>query len=163
MTSILHGIIICIPFSVFVIVSFTLNPRLWLHSLPKDIAAMVPPKTNYEKKLTRYLLLPVYLVILPGLSIASAVYLSMFEQVSFSFIMLLFHFYTIWIIIHLWDLIVIDGLYMLFINAGHPPIPGTENAKGWKDYSFHVRAFVKASIFSALFVIPAAVILSVIL
>ena len=162
-TSILHGIIICIPFSVFVIVSFSLNPRLWLHSLPNDIAEMVPPKTEYEKKLTRYILLPVYLVILPGLSIASVIYLSRFEQVNFSFIRLLLHIYTIWITVHLWDLLVIDGLYMLFIDPNHPPIPGTESSKGWKDYSFHTKAFIKASLFSAFFVIPAAVILFIIL
>lgn len=162
-TGILHGIIICIPFSLFVIISFSLNPRLWLHSLPKDIVGMVPPKTEYEKKLTRYVLLPVYLFILPGMSIASVVYLSRFGQINFSFLTLLLHIYTIWITVHLWDLIVIDGLYMLFINPRRPPIPGTENAKGWKDYSFHAKDFIKASIFSAFFVVPAAATLSVIL
>jgi hypothetical protein len=161
--SLLHGSLICIPFTLFVILSFTWTPRLWLHSLPEDIQQMVPPKSRQEVQWTRYVLLPLFVLILPGLSIASAIYLSEIEKLNMSFSMLLMHLYLIWMTVHLWDLLIIDGLYLLFMNPGRPPIPGTENAKGWKDYGFHVKAFMKASIFSALFVVPVAAILSKVL
>ena len=46
------GLTACIPFSVVVWASVLSMPRLWLHSLPPDIQAMVPPKTAAERKLT---------------------------------------------------------------------------------------------------------------
>ena len=161
--SILHGIIICIPFSIFVLVSFFSYPRLWLHSLPKDIACMVPPKTHKENTLTRYVLLPIYILILPGLSIASVIYLSIVNQIDLSFIEIFGHIYILWITVHLWDLLIIDGGFLLFVNPQNPPIPGSEGAKGWKDFGFHFRDFLKATLISALFVVPAAALLAIIL
>lgn len=162
-TSILHGIIICIPFSIFVLISFLWHPRLWLHSLPKDIAGMVAPKTNRERMLTRYLLLPIYLLILPGLSVASVVYLSILYQTDYSYLEIFIHIYIIWITVHLWDLLIIDGLFLLLINPCNPPIRGSEGAKGWKDFGFHFREFLRATFMSALFVVPAAAILAMVL
>lgn len=72
-TTLFYGMLICIPFTIFVLVSFWGWPRLWLHSLPGDIARMAAPKTAAEERATKVLLVP-YLLILPGLSVASAVY-----------------------------------------------------------------------------------------
>jgi len=163
LTTLYHGLLICIPFSVFVIITFYWNPRLWLHSLPKDISQMVEPKTVKEVQITKYLLLPTYLLILPGLSIASLLYISAATSSNLTFLDILVHLYGIWIIVHLWDFFIIDGGFMVFTDPLHPPISGTEGAKGWKDIGFHFRSFLKAVPMSGIFVIPVSLILSFII
>jgi hypothetical protein len=162
-TSLIHGLFVCIPFTVFVAITFGKWPRLWLHSLPADIAAMAQPKTSQEKNVTKYVLLPVYLLILPGLSITSVFIVRGNANVELSFVSILVHLYCIWFVVHLWDLIIIDSIAMLIIDPQHPPIPGTEGARGWTDYNFHIRSFIRAVVMSALFVTPAALILSFIM
>lgn len=155
-TTLLHGLLLCLPFSVFAIVSFRYWPRLWLHSLPPDIAQMAGPKTAEEVRQTRYLLIPV-LLILPGLSTLSLWYV---KHPNITFFGALVHLYGVWIIVHLWDFAVIDCGHALLIDAQHPPIPGTEGATGYRDYGFHFRAFLHAVWRSALFVVPCALLVS---
>jgi hypothetical protein len=162
LTTLKHGLFICIPFSIFAVFSFWRWPRLWLHSLPADIAEMAGPKTDTERKQTKWLLIPI-LLILPGLSIVSTVYLGQTTQTNLSFMGALIHIYGIWIVVHLWDFLIIDCGHALFINPQRPPIPGTEGAKGYKDYGFHFRAFLRAVLMSSLFVVPSALVISLLL
>ena len=154
-----HGLLVCIPFSIFVAISFGNWPRLWLHSLPADIIQMAEPKTAREKAITKFILLPIYLIILPGLSIGSVIWLFNRGGEQLPFLAILIHLYGIWIIVHLWDLIVIDGIAMLIIDRDRPPIEGTGGAKGWRNYAFHIGAFGKAVVMSAIFVVPVSAIL----
>jgi len=162
-TTLSHGLLICLPFSVFVLVTFLWRPRLWLHSLPADIQQMAGPKTEAEKKTTQNLLLPIFLFILPGLSIASVFYLNWTTSIDFALMNILFHLYGIWLIVHLWDLLIIDLGFVIWIDPSHPPIQGTEEAKGWKNLGFHFRSFLKATIMSVIFVLPISLLLSILL
>jgi hypothetical protein len=155
--------LICIPFSLFALISFWTKPRLWLHSLPTDIQQKTNPKTKEEKQLTQFMLLPIFLIILPGLSVASLIYMGSTMIEDITLIGALIHLYGIWAFVHLWDLLIIDGISMLIIDKNHPPIPGTEGAAGWSDFGFHFRSFLKAVVFSAFFVLPAAFIISVLM
>jgi hypothetical protein len=157
--TLVHGLLVCIPFSIFIAVTFGRWPRLWLHSLPADILQMAPPKTKHERAITKFVLLPIYLLILPGLSVGSVIYLFYERAEQFSFVAILAHLYAIWVIVHLWDLLIIDGIAMLLINQDNPPIQGTEGAKGWRDYTFHIKSFCKAVVMSAIFVVPVSAIL----
>lgn len=157
LTTLLHGLLICIPFTIFVLISFWGWPRLWLHSLPADIAELAGPKTPDEESATKWLLIP-YLLILPGLSVLSAFVSA--TQLDLSILGAVIHIYLIWIIVHVYDFAVIDFAHSLIINPAKPPIKGTEGARGWKDMSFHFRALQKALVNSAIFVIPASVIVS---
>jgi hypothetical protein len=76
------------------------------------------------------------MLILPGLSVGSVIYLAKMSTTEFSFLGILVHLYGIWIFVHLWDLIIIDGGAMLLIDPNNPLIPGTEGAAGWKDFTF---------------------------
>jgi hypothetical protein len=154
-------LLICLPFSAFVLISFWGRPRLWLHSLPPDIAQMAGPKTETEEKQTRFLLLPL-LLILPGLSIASAVFVARTIPIDLSILGAFIHLYGIWIIVHVWDFVVIDCAHILLINPQHPPIPGTAGAKGYRDYKFHFRSLLRAVPMSLLFVAPSAVVVSLV-
>ncbi len=158
-TTLFYGLLICIPFTIFVLVSFWGWPRLWLHSLPEDIAKMAAPKTAAEERATKLLLVP-YLLILPGLSVASAIYVARSTNIDLSFVGALVHLYLIWIMVHVYDFAVIDLFHALLINPAKPPIKGTEGAKGWKDMRFHFHSLLKAIPNSAIFVVPAALIVS---
>jgi hypothetical protein len=162
-TTIAHALLICIPFSAFAIATFLWKPRLWLHSLPPDIRQMVGEKTKAEESLTKFFLLPLVVIILPGLSIASAWYVSSTEHLDLSFLGTLIHIYGIWIIVHLWDFLIIDCGAILIIKTERIPIAGTEGAKGWSDYRFHFRAMIEAIVKSSFFVVPASFILSLLI
>jgi hypothetical protein len=155
----IHGLLICLPFSVFALVTFWMKPRLWLHSLPPDIIQKAAPKTSQEIALTRYLLLPIYLLILPGMSVLSTLWIIGLSEMTYSFSGILVHLYGIWIIVHLWDFLVLDCITILIVDSENPPIAGTEGAKGWHNVSFHFHSFVKAVILSGIFVLPVSVIL----
>ena len=62
-------------------------------------------------------------------------------------------------IVHLWDLLVIDGIAMLLIDADQPPIQGKEGAKGWCNDTFHIKFFGKPIVMSATLVVPVSAIL----
>ncbi|MBX3046886.1 MAG: hypothetical protein KF698_07810 [Anaerolineales bacterium] len=158
-TTLLHALLLCIPFTIFVLVSFWGWPRLWLHSLPEDIAKMAGPKTAAEQRATKFLLVP-YLLILPGLSVASAVYSAQSANIDLSFVGALVHLYLIMIVVHVYDFAVIDFVHTLLIDPANPPIKGTEGARGWKDMRFHFRSLLKAIPNSAIFVVPAALLVS---
>ncbi len=107
--------------------------------------------------MTRVLLV-VYLFILPGLSIVSTLIAS--QGIDLTFAGALIHIYGVWIIVHVWDFAVIDLAHVLLINPARPPIKGTEGAEGWKDLGFHFRSLRKAVPKSAIFVVPAAAVIS---
>ncbi|MCW5879066.1 MAG: hypothetical protein KIS80_09415 [Anaerolineales bacterium] len=155
--TLLHGLLICLPFTLFVLVSFWGWPRLWLHSLPPDIAAAAGPKSQAEEQATKYLLI-VALVVLPGLSVLSTYQAT--RSIDLTFWGALVHIYSVWVVVHLWDFAVIDFAHALLINPAKPPIRGTENLKGWSDMRFHFRSLLKAVPASATFVLPAAWLLS---
>lgn len=161
--TLLHGVLVFIPFAVFAVVTFWVKPRLWLHSLPKDVQLLTPPKTPREQALTRFVLLPCVLLLLPGLSVVSTL-VAAANGGDLRFGGALLHLYGVWATVHLLDFVVIDVLHAaVFIDPASPPIPGTARAKGWTDYGFHFRSFVKAMVMSAAFVVPAAFVLAVLI
>lgn len=154
--SLVTGLVLCVPFTVFVVTTFRQMPRVWLHSLPPDIVRAAGPKTAREVRVTRYVMLPIFVVILPGLSGVSAIWLAHRSGLDPSFGAAVLHLYVVWTVVHAWDFLVIDGLYTAWIDPAQPPTPGTEGAKGWKDYGFHFRSFLKAVLMSATMVVPLA-------
>jgi len=134
-------------------------PRLWLHSLPPDIQAMAPPKTAVERRMTAVMGTLVLLCFF-GAPIALTWRLSSEVAGGLSFGEAFAHLYGVWMIVNVWDLVLIDWPYAYFMNPGRPPIPGTAGAAGYKDYGFHSRAFLKASVFSLAIIVPAALLIS---
>ena len=155
------GLTACIPFSIVVWASFLTMPRLWLHSLPPDIRAMAPPKTAAERRLTAVMGSLVLLCFF-GVPIFLTLRLNSEVRGGLSFGEAFAHLYGVWMVVNLWDLLLIDWPYAYFMDPGRPPIPGTAGAAGYKDYGFHSRAFLKASVFSLALIVPAALLISLV-
>ena len=153
------GLIAVVPFSVVVWTSFLAWPRLWLHALPADIQALAPPKTTPERRMTAVMGALVLLCFF-GVPIALTWRVDQAQPGGLSFMGSVTHLYGVWMVVNLWDLVAIDWPYAWFVNPARPPIPGTEGAAGYKDYGFHARAFVKASVFSLSLLAPAAALIA---
>lgn len=155
------GLIACVPFSIVVWASFLTMPRLWLHSMPPDIQAMAPPKTQTERRLTGVMGVIVLLSFF-GAPIALTWRLHAETPGGLSTSAAFTHLYGAWMVVNIGDLLLIDWPYAYFVNPHRPPIPGTAGAAGYKDYAFHLRGFLKASVFSLAIILPAALLISLV-
>lgn len=153
------GLIACVPFTLVAWTTFWWRPRLWLHSLPSDIRAMVPAKTADERRLTAWM---GALVLACFFGVPAWLTWRHHAEVpgGLPFGATLGHLYGVWMVVNLWDLVGIDWPYAYFMDTSRPPIAGTTGARGWKDYGFHARAFLKASVFGLAFIVPAAFVMS---
>lgn len=155
----IDGLLSCLPFSAVAFGSFLLKPRLWLHSLPADIQAMAPQKTGAERRLTGWMG-SVVLFCFFGIPILFTLRRHLQTAGGFSSLEAVGYLYGVWMIVNIWDLVGIDWPYAYWVDPCRPPIPGTEGAAGYKDYRFHARAFVKASVFSLAIILPAGIAVS---
>jgi len=153
------GLLACLPFSIVVWASFLWKPRLWLHSLPPDIQAMAPAKTAAERRMTGAMGTLVLLSFF-GVPVALTWRLHSAVPGGLSFTEALAHLYGVWMVVNIRDLLLMDWPYAYFVDPSRPPIPGTAGARGYKDYGFHARAFVKAAVFSLAVIVPAALVIS---
>jgi hypothetical protein len=155
------GLIACVPFTVVVLTSFVLKPRLWLHSLPPDIQAMATPKTRAERHLTAWMG-GVVLLCFFGIPILLTLRRHLLVAGGLSTVGSVAYLYGVWMVVNAWDLVGIDWPYAYWVDPSQPPIPGTEGALGYKDYGFHTRAFFKASVLGLAIIVPAGIAVSLI-
>lgn len=149
------GLLACVPFTAAVWFTFARWPRMWLHSLPADIQALAPPKTSAERRLTA-IVGPLVLLCFFGVPAALTWRALAVAPAGATFSAVLTHLYGVWMIVNLWDLVVIDWGYARWMDPERPPIPGTAGAAGWKDYGFHARACLKASVLGLGIIVPLA-------
>ena len=90
---------------------------------------MLPPKTDEEKRLTRLIAVPFFVILFGGLGLTAARY-----GTANGFGAMILHVYLVWQIVNLIDLVVIDWGGMMLVDPQHPPFPGTEGAKGYRDF-----------------------------
>jgi hypothetical protein len=135
------GVIITLLFTVYVVGTLVWKPRIWLHDFPADLQALMQPKTDQEKRLTRLLAIPFFILLFGGFGLTAARY-----GTTHGFMGMLLHVYLIWQMINIFDLVVIDWGGMHLINPQNPPYPGTEGAKGYRDYRFHFIGFLRGSV-----------------
>jgi hypothetical protein len=137
----IDGTLLTVVFSVFVIGSMLWNPRLWLQDFPADLQALMPPKTETEKRQTMLMAAPFFIILFGGLALTGARY-----GTEHGFGWLAVHIYLAWQVVNVFDLIVIDWGGMHLVDPQHPPFPGTEGAAGYRDYRFHFVGFIKGSV-----------------
>ena len=137
----LDATILTVVFTTFVLGSLLWKPRLWMHDFPPDIQVLMPPKTHSEKRQTLLIALPFFVMVFGGLGLTAARYGS-----SNGFFWMALHTYFVWQVVNIFDLLIIDFCGMQAVDPSNPPFPGTENAKGYRDYRFHFIGFLKGSV-----------------
>jgi hypothetical protein len=135
--------------TIFLLALVIYNPRLMLQDYPPAIKAIVPPKTEQEKRLSTWLGLPFILVLLVFPIYATFVFeAGMGGELGF-FPLWLFAF-GIAFAFNLWDWLVLDWLVFCTITPKAFVIPGSEGHPAYKDYFFHFRGFLIGTVFSAI-------------
>lgn len=146
-------------FTVVVGGSILWKPRLWLHDFPKDIQALAAPKSEAEKRQTRWLAL-VFIPVMFVLPMVLGRNVRVAVGSEFSFAMAWLYGFGLFFLMNLWDLLALDFIGLSLIDPMHPPFPGTEGAAGWRNYRFHFYGFLKGTVMSIVFgIVFAAIVL----
>ncbi|MCC7165687.1 MAG: nitroreductase [Anaerolineae bacterium] len=141
------GLILSFVATLIIGISMWINPRLWLQDYPKDIQALVPPKTEKEKRQTNLIGIP-FLLVLIGIPFISTLMLKQANAGNISFLLLFVNAFGVFWIGNLWDLLVVDWLIGCTFTPKFVILPGTEGAAGYKDYAFHFRGFLIGTVIS---------------
>ncbi|MED1798834.1 nitroreductase [Brevibacillus porteri] len=137
----LEGALLSVVFLVILLVTLYYNPRIWLKDYPKDIQQAVKERTKKETRQFTYIgTLIMALVAVPF--ITSLYYTG--DQVTFAGAFL--HFYIVFTIVSLVDLLILDWFVFCWITPRFIIIPGSNGAKGYKDYRFHFIGFLKGAV-----------------
>ena len=134
--------------TIFLLSLVLYNPRLMLQDYPPAIKAVVPPKTDAEKRQSTWLGLPFILVLFIFPIYATFV----FQELTGSeqgFLSLWLYAFGIAFAFNLWDWLVLDWLIFCTLTPKQFVIPGSEGHPAYKDYFFHFRGFLIGTVFSA--------------
>ena len=143
----LDGALLSILSSILLIVVLWINPRLFLQDYPDEIQAVVPPKTDLEKRQSLIPGIP-FLLLLFAVPFISTLVLKRQSGEIISFFPLFLNAFGVAFLFNLVDLLVLDWLLFCFITPGFLVIPGTEGMGEYKDYGFHFRAFLIGTVLS---------------
>ena len=118
------------------------NPRLMLQDYHPAIKALVPPKTETEKRQSLWLGMP-FLLALLIFPFGAA-----FRLGETSFAGWFLHAFGVVWAFNLWDWLVLDWLIFCTITPKMFVIPGSEGHPAYKDYAFHFHGFLIGTVFS---------------
>ena len=134
-----EGLIYACVLSAIVTISQFFNPRLWLNDYPKEIQNMVPENTKEEKLIKGLIGIP-FLIIMFAYPIYSTYALKISMGTSFTILIAFFNMLIISSIFNLFDLLILDWLIFCRINPKYLILKGTNGARAYQDYNFHLRA-----------------------
>jgi hypothetical protein len=144
----LFGAIFSLIMSVIIIVSLRRNPMILAERGPEDIRQVVGPideRARTQRRTFGILTLLFLLVIL-----ILSIYRLNLIQGGLTFWSVFLNIFIIVMVWNLVDLLVIDWLFLIVIQPKFIIIPGTEGLKGYKDFGFHFRGFLKGIVYSVL-------------
>ena len=162
--SLIYGAILSVFMSAIILGSLYLNPEIWLDDAPRDLRERVGPMSERAKRQRRLLGIPTFVFVI-GLLIHSIVRLFQIGGGALSFEAVFLSTFMIVQVFNLVDLLIIDWLIVATIRPRFVIVRGTEDLKGYSDYGFHFRAFLKGlvgSLIASLLIAALAVAVAVI-
>jgi len=138
--TVLHGLVLSIIASFYIIITFLINPRIWLQDYPQDIQDLLPPKDEREKRLSLILGIP-FLILLVGIPLVSTILLKKYNP-GFSYFSLAFNAFGVAFAFNIVDWLVLDWLMFCTITPAFIVLPGSEGSAGYQDYKYHFRGFL---------------------
>ncbi len=142
----LYGLLLSVLFSAIILSMVLVNPRLMLQDYPKDIQAVVPPKTAVEKRQTLYWGVPLWVFLLgcPTLAALSV------KAANGSFLEIFVAAFGVLFLSNLVDWLILDWLIFCTITPTFVVLPGTEGMAGYKNYGMHFRGFLIGTVLAIL-------------
>ena len=142
----LFAAIFSLIMSVIIIFSLRRNPMVLAERGPEDIRQAVGPidERSRTQRRTFGILILLFLLVILILSI----YRLNLIQGGLTFWSVFLNILIIVMVWNLVDLLVIDWLFLIVIQPKFIIIPGTEGLKGYKDFGFHFRGFLKGLVYS---------------
>lgn len=138
---IIFGLILSLFMSLVILFSLWINPMMWAGRAPQDIRQAVGPpdqRASRQRRLFGLLTLLGVLVIL----VLSILQLNA-VQAGLSFWPVFLNTFTVLTVWNVVDLLIIDWLLLVVIQPKFIIIPGTEGLKGYRDFNYHFRGFLK--------------------
>jgi hypothetical protein len=158
--SLSEGLLISLVPALVILASLKINSRMWLHDLPVEVQAALPPLSNGEKQLRSFF----GVLLLAGLFvpiIVSALRLRAENGGALPFGVIYLHVYVLFMAFNLFDLLIIDWLFLEFIRPAFAIPPGAEHLVGLhRGYKFHFLGFLKGTIIGLVFSAPIALLLT---
>ncbi|MFU1792527.1 nitroreductase [Paenibacillus azoreducens] len=136
-----EGFILSAVFLFIVLVSLAYNPRIWLQDYPKDIQNLAAAQTPKEQKQFKLIGAVIF-----AFALVPFILSLMFDGEQIPFRAAFGHFYVVFTMVSLSDLVVLDWVIFCLITPRFIIIPGTHGAKGYKDVLFHFIGFLKGQI-----------------
>jgi hypothetical protein len=140
-----YGGALSLVLSTLILAMIRANPRLMLQDYPKDIQAVVPPKTTTEQHQTRFLGM-VLLLLVFVFSLAAALSAKAAHN---GFLGIFFSAFGAPFLFNVVDWLILDWLIFCTLTPAFAVIPGTEGMAGYKNYAMHFRGFLIGTVFSA--------------
>lgn len=134
-------------FGIIVMASMRYNAEIWHDDYPKDIQERAGPMSETAKR-QRLLIAPPFFVALIGLPMYSTLQLKKQHGGRLSLAAAFLNTYGVFAIANLFDLVVIDYLFLIKGRPRWAILPGTEDMiDSYLDVSLHVKGFFKGSFF----------------
>jgi hypothetical protein len=146
---VLDGAVLSVLASSVLIGALRYNPRLFLQDYPGDIRKSVPPKTNTERRQSLWVGIP-FLILLAAVPLVSTYALKRQAAEAVAFHLLFVNAFGVIFFFNLVDLLLLDWVIFCSITPRFVVIPGTEGMAGYKDYGFHLKAFLTGTVLSVL-------------
>jgi hypothetical protein len=143
---ILHSVLYCILFCLCLVPIGLVNPRMMLQDYPKEIIALVPPKTDMEKRQGIYFAAPLLIIMIGYPALVSWYY----APRPFHFMELFMIMWGMMLVMNIFDLLVLDWMMFCTITPRFIMLKGTEGSPGYKNYLFHFVGFLKGVVITGL-------------
>jgi hypothetical protein len=140
-----YGLGMSAVFSIVLMGGIWYNPEIMLNDYPPDVKAAYGPARNPNTpRLARLVAL---LLLLAGVGILAAALVGLPRPASFveGYLYGLVTIWTAMMTFNVVDLLVLD-LPLVYFQPKQISLPGTEGMKGYSDYGFHVRGFIKGTV-----------------
>ena len=144
----IDGLILSGIASLFIIITLSINPRIWLQDYPDDIQSKVPPKTDKEKRVSLLTGIP-FLILLFAVPFFSTLLHKLKNPGHVTFLTLSLTAFGMSFVFNTIDWLLLDWLMFCTLTPRFVVIPGSEGMAGYKNYWFHFRGFLIGTIFSA--------------
>lgn len=144
MFAFIDGVIWSAMWITILIIMMKIYPKSIVHNYPKNIQnmAIVP---NIKNKTLYYILMIIFWIVIIGYLIYSGV--SHYHYKVSPIWTLMLHTFIVTMVWNVIDLLFMDFLCMCTITPKFIVLQGTEGNKDYKNYLFHLKGFIKGSIY----------------